>query len=81
MPAPENDVVAEWIGSYIKQVAIAQMDDPYVRLQAAKVFHMTEPPTRLFLPDVAVRVMAWWLGKRFVMLQNKYAGQDGILNS
>ena len=80
MPAPKKDAIAEWIGSYIVNVAAAQMDDPYVRLQFVKVFHMTEPTTRLLLPDVAVRMMVWWLGKQFVMLQKKATVQDSVVH-
>ncbi len=75
MPPPKKDATSDLVGGYIKSVAVAQFDDPYIRTQCVKVFHMAEPPTRLLMPDVAARMMIWWLRQKLLPLQHRLTEQ------
>lgn len=62
LPGQSKQAVPSWLNSYLLVLQTVCLEDQYLLTKLAAVNHMIAPPTVLFMPDVALRVLWRWLG-------------------
>ena len=73
LPEPGKEAVPAWLNSYLVALQKACLSDRYIITKLSAVNHMIAPPTVLFMPDVALRLLWSWLGSQAQAVQTKIA--------
>ena len=73
LPEPGKAAVPAWLNTYLVELQRACWSDHYLFFKLAAVNHMIAPPTILFMPDVALRLLRSWLGSQAQAMQKKFA--------
>ena len=74
LPEDNKAAVPAWLNDYLVYMMKASFSDQYMMTKLAAVNHMIAPPTALFMPDMALRVLWHWLGDQSSVFQKRLQG-------
>ena len=76
LPEPGKEAVPAWLSSYLVALQKVCFSDHYIFTKLASVNHMVSPPTVLFMPDIALRLLWIWLGSQFQAMRSNMTSNN-----